>query len=92
MKRIITAVQIIGILCIACLPAFAQDGSGKVTGKLTDKKTGELLIGVTVMVQNTSKGAVTDVEGRYLLQLAPALILSISNTWATRPNPSQTWW
>ncbi len=71
MKRIITAVQIIGILCVACLPAFAQDGSGKVTGKLSDKKTGELLIGVTVMVQNTAKGAVTDVEGRYILQLAP---------------------
>lgn len=71
MKRIITAVQIIGILCIACLPSFAQDGTGKVSGKLTDKKTGELLIGVTVMVQNTAKGAVTDVEGRYLLQLAP---------------------
>ncbi|WP_341841673.1 TonB-dependent receptor [Chitinophaga caseinilytica] len=71
MKRIITAVQIIGILCIACLPSFAQDGSGKITGKLTDKKTGELLIGVTVMVQNTSKGAVTDVEGRYLIQVAP---------------------
>lgn len=36
-----------------------------------DKKTGEALIGVTVLVQNTTKGAVTDVEGRYLLQLDP---------------------
>ncbi|MGX5818559.1 outer membrane beta-barrel protein [Chitinophaga lutea] len=49
----------------------AQSASGKVTGKLTDKKTGELLIGVTVLVQQSAKGAVTDVEGRYLLQLAP---------------------
>ena len=49
--------------------AFAQGGSGKVVGKLTDKKTGEILIGVTVMAQNTTKGAVTDVEGRYQLVL-----------------------
>ncbi len=41
------------------------------TGKVTDKRTGEILIGVTVMVQGTGTGAVTDVEGRYILNVAP---------------------
>ncbi len=43
---------------------------GRVSGKLTDKKRARLLIGVTVLVQNTSKGAVTDVEGRYIATAA----------------------
>lgn len=71
MKRSIIVVQLIGCLFFSLTNVFAQSGTGKVSGKITDKKTGELLIGVTVLVQNTSKGAVTDVEGRYLLQLEP---------------------
>ncbi|MGN7719185.1 TonB-dependent receptor domain-containing protein [Chitinophaga sp. 22620] len=71
MKQSIIVVQLIGILLLGCFNVQAQNNTGKVSGKLTDKKTGELLIGVTVLVQNTSKGAVTDVEGRYILQLEP---------------------
>lgn len=72
MKRItIIVVQVIACLLLGFTNLFAQGNIGKVSGKLTDKKTGELLIGVTVLVQNTTKGAVTDVEGRYLLQLEP---------------------
>lgn len=44
---------------------------GRLTGKVTDKRTGEVLIGVTVLVQGTSLGAVTDVEGRYTINLTP---------------------
>ncbi|KAA2244470.1 outer membrane beta-barrel protein [Chitinophaga agrisoli] len=54
-----------------CLLGFVHStlaaDTGKITGKVTDKKTGEALIGVTVVVQGTSTGAVTDVEGRYTL-------------------------
>lgn len=71
MKQSIIVVQLIGILLLGYFNVQAQNNTGKVSGKLTDKKTGELLIGVTVLVQNTSKGAVTDVEGRYILQLEP---------------------
>lgn len=53
------------------LTLVAQTKNGRVTGKLTDKRSGEILIGVTVLVQGTSQGAVTDVEGRYTLNLAP---------------------
>lgn len=52
--------------------AFAQS-PGKIVGKVTDKKTGESLIGVTVVLQGTNNGAVTDVEGRYTLSVAAGI-------------------
>lgn len=45
---------------------FAQT-TGKVSGTVTDKKTNETLIGVSVKIEGTNKGVATDVEGRYLL-------------------------
>lgn len=64
MKRITIVLQFIFALLLGTTQVFAQ-GNGKVTGKVTDRKSGEALIGVTVIVQGTSTGAVTDVEGRY---------------------------
>lgn len=65
-----SALLCVCLLLSSFLSAFAVD-NGKVTGKVTDQKSGEALIGVTVIVQGTSTGAVTDVEGRYTLNLAP---------------------
>ncbi len=65
-----SALLCVCLLLSSFLSAFAID-NGKVTGKVTDQKTGEALIGVTVIVQGTSTGAVTDVEGRYTLNIAP---------------------
>lgn len=45
---------------------FGQ-GTGKISGTVTDKKTGETLIGVSVKIAGTTKGVGTDVEGRYVL-------------------------
>nr|WP_283093123.1 TonB-dependent receptor [Chitinophaga hostae] len=56
--------------CFFANTTFAADPS-KITGKITDKKTGEPLIGLTVVVTGTGKGAVTDVEGRYNLTIQP---------------------
>ena len=46
--------------------SFAQS-LGKIAGKVIDQKTGETLIGATVGLQSGSKGAATNVEGRYIL-------------------------
>ncbi len=56
------------LLFISCsfLTALAQQ-SGKIAGKVTDKKTGETLIGLTIKVSGTNAGVSTDVEGRYVL-------------------------
>lgn len=45
--------------------AFAQ--TGKISGKVSDKKTGETLIGVSVKIKGTTKGMSTDVDGKYSL-------------------------
>lgn len=46
--------------------AYAQ--TGKISGTISDKKTGETLIGVTVRIKGTTKGVSTDVDGKYTLQ------------------------
>ena len=45
---------------------FSQQ-TGKIAGKVTDTKTGETLIGLTVKITGSTLGASTDVEGRYTL-------------------------
>jgi len=48
------------------ITAYAQ--TGKISGVVSDKKTGETLIGVTVKIKGTTKGVSTDVDGKYTLQ------------------------
>ncbi len=48
---------------------MAQQGS--IVGKVTDKKTGEGVIGATVIVTGTVQAAPVDVEGNYELKLDP---------------------
>ena len=57
----VTGLLILFILNV--LSVAAQ--TGRISGKVTDKKTGEPLIGLTVKVEGTAKGVSTDVEGRY---------------------------
>lgn len=58
------------LFVIISAAVFAQ--TGKISGKVSDKKTGETLIGVTVKIKGTTKGSSTDVEGRYIISaLAP---------------------
>ena len=49
--------------------AFGQQGT--LVGKVTDKKTGEAVIGATVVVTGTTQAAPVDVQGHYELSLAP---------------------
>ena len=51
-------------LSVISLTIFGQQ-TGKIAGKVTDKKSGETLIGLTVKITGTTTGASTDVEGRY---------------------------
>lgn len=41
--------------------------AGKISGTVLDKSSGETLIGVPVMVEGTTLGAVTDLDGKYLI-------------------------
>ena len=46
---------------------FAQEK--KITGKVTDKKTGSSIPGVSVIIEGTSNGTMTDSEGNYSLSV-----------------------
>lgn len=47
--------------------SFAQNG--KIAGKISDKTYGEAVIGATVTVQGTTSGAVTDVDGNFIIAM-----------------------
>lgn len=62
-------------LLIAAVPAFAQTKT--VTGTVTDM-LGEPLIGASVLVQGTSNGVITDIDGKYSIQATPENSLEYS--------------
>jgi len=63
-KTIITAI-------IIFIPFLIKSQTGFISGKIVNNNTGESLIGVTVVVQQTSKGTVTDLDGNYKISLSP---------------------
>ena len=64
MKRLFTLTL---LLCGSML-AFAQQGT--ISGKVSDED-GEVLIGASILVQGSSAGATTDLNGNYELMVDP---------------------
>ena len=62
------------LFLFSALPAafFAQSQTGKITGKVFDASTNEPIIGANVVVEGTSLGGVTDVNGRFIIINIPA--------------------
>ncbi len=61
------------LLCVlwcCSLPAFAA--GGKIAGKVTDKQTGEPMPGVNVLVEGTTLGAATNLQGEYVILNVPS--------------------
>ncbi|MFZ5973598.1 MAG: TonB-dependent receptor domain-containing protein [Bacteroidota bacterium] len=59
---------ILAILCLLTM-SFAQAQNGSVRGQVIDDATGEGLIGVSVAVKGTTKGTITDFEGKFEISL-----------------------
>lgn len=57
-------------LLLLCAVAFAQE-SRTVKGKVTDAK-GEPIPGVNVLIQGTTNGTITDIDGNYVLEVPNA--------------------
>ncbi len=63
-------ITISSFLIISTTAVFAQ--TGKIVGVVSDKTTGETLIGLTVGIEGTTKGAATDIDGHYqIINLVP---------------------
>jgi TonB-dependent receptor len=65
-RGILAYVLLLAIFLLA-QSLFAQ-GPGSIKGRVSDRDTGELLVGANVVIQNTAIGAATDLEGRFALR------------------------
>ncbi|PLX23582.1 MAG: hypothetical protein C0600_14605 [Ignavibacteria bacterium] len=61
---------LIAILCIL-FPVAAMAQTGKIAGKVTDRETGEPLIGANVVIEGTDRGAATNINGEYVILNVP---------------------
>ena len=75
MKRIYRVfAHLVLLLSMVGMTESAWSANGKIAGKVTDKKTGEALIGCNVVIEGTSMGAATDIDGFYnILNVPPGI-------------------
>ena len=58
------------LMLLLFLPGILAAQENNITGKVTDKATGETMPGVYVVVKGTNTGAVTDANGKYSIGVA----------------------
>ncbi len=70
-----TCLGIYFLIFLSLIPLISlANTSGKLTGRITDKKTGEPLIGVNIVVHGTSIGTATDVDGYFvIINISPSV-------------------
>ena len=71
------------MVAFSMLSTFAQISPLKgtlftLTGQVTDEKTNETLIGVSIRVQETDKGTATDQNGNFSLGVTPGAVILVS--------------
>ncbi len=67
------------LIFTSCSFVFAGT-TGKIAGLVTDTETGEALIGINILVQGTSFGAATDIEGNFIINnLSPGTYVLIAS-------------
>lgn len=67
---------IFAMLLAVAVPALAQS-TGQISGRVTEAEKGDVLIGATAVLMNTSLGAAVDIDGNYLIRNVPAGTYSI---------------
>ena len=73
MKRLLLLLAV----CTACISgAWAQ--AQAISGKVLDASTGEPIVGASVVVQGTSTGSITSVDGEFTVECAPGAKLMVS--------------
>ncbi|HRI78599.1 MAG TPA: TonB-dependent receptor [Cyclobacteriaceae bacterium] len=54
-------------LFLFILSSVSVFGQGSISGRVTDSKTGEGVVGANVVIQGTTQGAPTDIEGNFVI-------------------------
>src|SRR3972149_3018371 len=71
MRQLQNLIVVILLLTIASVSPLWSGTTGKITGTVTDKKTGEPLPGANIVVLETTLGTTTDLDGRYTILEVP---------------------
>lgn len=66
-------INLVIVLAFLFLAFTTHAQKGHVRGKVIDNKTGETLIGVTMLVVGTGTGSITDFDGNYSIALDPGI-------------------
>ncbi len=66
------------VFCLSITVNILAGTSGKITGIVKDKKTGEPLFGASVVINGTSYGNTSDIEGRFLILNVPPGTYSVA--------------
>lgn len=67
MRRNLVQILLVAVLSICSTFAFAQT---TVRGQLVDSETSEPLVGAAIMVEGTTQGTVTDIDGYFTQSVA----------------------
>lgn len=70
MKTLSRTLLLLAAACSAVVAAWAGT-TGKIAGEVKDSQTGEPIIGASVVVQGTSLGAATNIEGYFVILNVP---------------------
>ena len=80
MRKHLIQFLLVAVLSVFSAAAFAQT---TVRGQLVDSETGEPLVGAAVMVEGTTQGSVTDIDGYFKQSVASNATLLFS-TWVIK--------
>ncbi len=71
-------IKLLIVALLLCLPAFMfAQSAGKLVGVVTDKSSGEALPGVNVLIDGTTYGAATDVDGFFVILNIPVGVYDV---------------
>ena len=73
----ILRIVILVAFCLSWSEGLEAGTTGKITGKVLDKTTGTGLPGVNIIVEGTTIGAATDLEGNYIILRIPPGIYTV---------------
>jgi len=69
-KKVLIFTAILSVLLISTTFVFAGT-SGRIKGVISDKETKEPIPGVSIRIEGTTQGAMSDPDGAYIITLVP---------------------
>ena len=66
-KHLLPFIHVFVIFLILISNSVYAGVTGKITGKVTEAQTGEELIGINILIEGTTMGAATGVDGTYII-------------------------